>query len=47
MKSFISKSFQILIVLIGVSFITFTLTYLAPGDPAEIMLTYPLSRTIG
>lgn len=39
MKSFISKSFQILIVLIGVSFITFTLTYLAPGDPAEIMLT--------
>lgn len=38
MKSFISKSFQILIVLIGVSFITFTLTYLAPGDPAEIML---------
>lgn len=39
MKSFISKSFQILIVLIGVSFITFTLTYLAPGDLAEIMLT--------
>lgn len=39
MKSFISKSFQILIVLIGVSFITFTLTYLAPGDSAEIMLT--------
>ena len=39
MKSFISKSFQILIVLIGVSFLTFTLTYLAPGDPAEIMLT--------
>lgn len=38
MKSFINKSFQILIVLIGISFITFTLTYLAPGDPAEIML---------
>lgn len=30
---------QILIVLIGVSFFTFALTYLSPGDPAEIMLT--------
>lgn len=30
---------QILIVLIGVSFFTFGLTYLSPGDPAEIMLT--------
>ena len=30
---------QILIVLIGVSFFTFMLTYLSPGDPAEIMLT--------
>ena len=29
---------QILIVLIGVSFFTFGLTYLSPGDPAEIML---------
>ncbi len=30
---------QILIVLIGISFFTFSLTYLSPGDPAEIMLT--------
>ncbi|AKA67645.1 nickel ABC transporter permease [Clostridium scatologenes] len=30
---------QIFIVLIGISFFTFGLTYLSPGDPAEIMLT--------
>lgn len=30
---------QILIVLFGISFLTFSLTYLSPGDPAEIMLT--------
>lgn len=30
---------QIVIVLIGISFFTFGLTYLSPGDPAEIMLT--------
>lgn len=30
---------QILIVLFGISFFTFALTYLSPGDPAEIMLT--------
>ena len=30
---------QIVIVLIGISFFTFLLTYLSPGDPAEIMLT--------
>lgn len=30
---------QILIVLVGISFFTFGLTYLSPGDPAEIMLT--------
>lgn len=30
---------QILIVLIGISFFTFGLTYLSPGDPAEIMLS--------
>lgn len=29
---------QILIVLLGISFITFSLTYLSPGDPAELML---------
>ena len=39
-KKQIGKRFlQILIVLIGVSFFTFGLTYLSPGDPAEIMLT--------
>ena len=30
---------QVLIVLFGISFLTFGLTYLSPGDPAEIMLT--------
>ncbi len=30
---------QILIVLMGISFFTFGLTYLSPGDPAEIMLS--------
>ncbi|HIX29970.1 MAG TPA: ABC transporter permease [Candidatus Blautia stercoravium] len=30
---------QIVIVLFGISFCTFGLTYLSPGDPAEIMLT--------
>lgn len=38
-KKFYSKLIQILIVLIGISFFTFSLTYLSPGDPAEIMLT--------
>lgn len=39
-KKQIGKRFvQILIVLIGISFFTFALTYLSPGDPAEIMLT--------
>ena len=33
------RIFQILIVLFGISFFTFLLTYLAPGDPAQIMLT--------
>jgi peptide/nickel transport system permease protein len=30
---------EIVIVLFGISFLTFGLTYLSPGDPAEIMLT--------
>ena len=30
---------QIVIVLFGISFLTFGLTYISPGDPAEIMLT--------
>lgn len=39
-KKQIGKRFlQILVVLIGISFFTFGLTYLSPGDPAEIMLS--------
>ena len=38
-KKFYSKLIQILVVLVGISFFTFSLTYLSPGDPAEIMLT--------
>lgn len=38
-KKIYSKIMQILIVLVGISFFTFSLTYLSPGDPAEIMLT--------
>lgn len=39
-KKQIGKRFvQILVVLVGISFFTFGLTYLSPGDPAEIMLT--------
>lgn len=38
-KKQIGKRFiQIVIVLFGISFFTFGLTYLSPGDPAEIML---------
>ncbi len=38
-KSFFKKILQIGIVLFGISFLTFALIYLSPGDPAEIMLT--------
>lgn len=38
-KKIYSKIMQIIIVLVGISFFTFSLTYLSPGDPAEIMLT--------
>lgn len=38
-KKIIYRVIQIVIVLIGISFLTFLLTYLAPGDPAQIMLT--------
>lgn len=38
-KHFIKRIIQIIIVLFGISFFTFGLTYLSPGDPAEIMLT--------
>lgn len=39
MKKTYKNILQILIVLFGISFFTFSLTYLSPGDPAEIMLT--------
>lgn len=38
-KKIISRIIQIIVVLFGISFLTFLLTYLAPGDPAQIMLT--------
>lgn len=38
-KKISKRLLQILIVLFGISFFTFALTYLSPGDPAEIMLT--------
>lgn len=36
-KQLIRRLFQILIVLVGISFFTFCLTYLAPGDPVRSM----------
>lgn len=38
-KQIVRRLIQIIIVLFGISFFTFGLTYLSPGDPAEIMLT--------
>ena len=38
MQKFLGKMSQMLITLIGVSFLTFCLTYLAPGDPAAMLL---------
>ena len=38
-NNFVNRILQILVVLFGISFFTFSLTYLSPGDPAEIMLT--------
>lgn len=38
-KQIAGRFLQILIVLFGISFFTFGLTYLSPGDPAEIMLS--------
>lgn len=38
-KQITRRIIQTLIVLFGISFFTFGLTYLSPGDPAEIMLT--------
>lgn len=36
-KTILKRCFQIVIVLFGVSFITFSLMYIAPGDPATAM----------
>lgn len=38
MKRFLNRLGQMFITLIGVSFLTFCLTYLAPGDPAAMVL---------
>ena len=38
-NNYVNRALQILLVLFGISFSTFSLTYLSPGDPAEIMLT--------
>ena len=38
MKTILSKVSQLLITLIGVTFLTFCLTYIAPGDPALMVL---------
>ena len=38
-KTIVSRLLQMIIVLIGISFITFALTYLAPGDPVRAMFS--------
>jgi len=38
-KKLLKRIFNVVIVLFGISFFTFGLTFLSPGDPAEIMLT--------
>lgn len=39
MKIYVYKRFlQLIVVLLGISFLTFLLTYLSPGDPARLML---------
>ncbi|SFB28424.1 peptide/nickel transport system permease protein [Acetitomaculum ruminis DSM 5522] len=37
-KKIISRLIQIVVVLFGISFLTFLLTYMSPGDPARTML---------
>jgi len=37
-KYILKRLLQLIPVLLGISFLTFTLTYLSPGDPAVIML---------
>ena len=39
LKKFINRILQMMLVLIGISFLTFMLTYLAPGDPATAMFS--------
>lgn len=38
-KKILNRMIQTIVVLLGISFFTFMLTYLSPGDPAEVMLT--------
>ena len=38
-KQLVSRLLQIVVVLIGISFLTFLLTYLSPGDPVRTMLS--------
>ena len=38
LQKLVSKLSQMLVTLVGVSFLTFCLTYLAPGDPAAMLL---------
>lgn len=38
-RKIIYRLIQIIVVLFGISFFTFLLTYLAPGNPAQVMLT--------
>lgn len=37
-KELLSRLLQMVITLLGVSFLTFSLTYIAPGDPVEMLL---------
>ena len=39
-NAIISRLLQMVIVLIGISFLTFLLTYLSPGDPARNIYTH-------
>jgi len=38
---FIRRALYLIPVLIFISFMSFSLIYIAPGDPAEIMMTSP------
>ena len=49
-KQIISRLIQIVVVLMGISFFTFLLTYVSPGDPVIHMLaawgTIPTDETV-